>query len=158
MLHTFIEAKDKASYEKYAEIYFGTNNKDAQLAKLLSEDNIANVFGLYVYIKAFYFFYLNETNKAGKEKLINQINRCKNYKNIDSHPWEMIFKYTAFLCVSIGNNEYKPKADEYIALAKQIANPEGILKSIIKEIDTQYASVCAGNIPFEKTDLLFMYR
>ncbi len=156
LLHTLIEANDRPSYEKYAKEYFGTSDRTAQLEKLLSTESISNSFGLYFYIKAYYIFYANQ-EKQKIEDFLNKMAVCKKYKYNTSHPWEMIFKYLAFLCILSGNNKYIAEAEKYIELAKRI-KCEGIIEFIVDEIDSQFKSVQEGKNAFEDSILTFMYR
>lgn len=158
LLHAAIEAKNASLYEQYSSEYFDSTDRKEQLLRLLSEDNIPNSFGLYVYLKAYYVFYLETAEREITEDILQKIEKCKKYKNNDQHPWEMIFKYAAFLSASIENKKYREKGSEYISLAKALKNPEGILKPICDEIDIQYKSVLNGKYAFENSKLSFMYR
>lgn len=158
LLHTAIEAKNIDVYEKYASQYFETNDRKEQLIRILSEENVPNYFALYVYIKAHYILYLPTSTKKVTEDILQKLEQSKKFKGIDNHPWELIFKYAAFLSVTIGNKEYRDKSAEFIGLAKKISNPEGILVSIIDDIEEQYKSVLEGKSAFENTQLSFMYR
>lgn len=158
LLHTTIEANNLELYNQYSKEYFGTSDRKEQLIRLLAEESIPNAFGLYVYLKAHYIFYLHTSDRKITEDILNKIEKCKKYQHIDSHPWEMIFKYMAFLSVSIGNKKYREKGDAYIKLSKGLSKPEGILNSILKEIDLQYTEVLNGNSPFNASRLSFMYR
>lgn len=155
-MHTLIEANNRKLYEKYASDYFGTSDRTKQLEKLLSAESISNAFGLYFYIKAYYIFYaVQEQQKI--EDFLKRMAVCKEYKYTSSHPWEMIFKYLAFLCILSGNNKYITEAEEYIELAKRIKS-EGIVEFILHEIDSQYKSVKEGKNAFEDSILTYMYR
>ena len=158
LLHTAIEARNIAVYEKYAEKYFGTKNIKEQLIEILSEGTVSNSFALYVYLKAYYCLYAKLADRKKTIDILNALEWCKKFKGINNHPWEMIFKYAAFLSASIGNKEYAAKAEEYISFAKNLNNPEGILRTILEEIDMQYKSVLNGKDAFENSRLTFMYR
>jgi tetratricopeptide (TPR) repeat protein len=157
LLHAAIEANNISVYEEYSGQYFGTKNRREQLLEILSEDNIANSFALYVYIKAYYMLYMTSCDRKETLDILREVERCKKNKENKNHPWEMIYKYVAFCCLKIGNKEYNDKADKYISLAK-IETDQGILKKIIDEIDVQYKSLLAGKDAFENSELMYMYR
>lgn len=158
LLHTAIEAGSVDVYEKYAETYFGTKNRKEQLIKILSKESVPNAFALYVYLKAYYCLYAGQSDRKTTTEILNAMECCKKFEKTKDHPWEMIFKYAAFLAVSIGNRECNEKAEEYISMAKKLNNPEGILRTILAEIGAQYNSVLNGRNAFETSKLSFMYR
>lgn len=164
LLHALIEAGQLQEYEKVAAEYFGYTNQKEQLISLLDkiqEDAIPYSFALYVYLKAFYIFYSKNIEKKYLKEIIQKFDSLKklNKKDIENHPFEMIYKYIAFLCLSIENKEFNDKAKEYIDLAKTtLSKPEGILVKILDEIDIQYESVLNKQDAFEKSKLGYMYR
>ena len=158
LLHTAIEAKNLELYEEYSEKYFETRDRKEQLIRILSKENLANSYKLYVYLKAYYQLYLKKNDKKISKEILSLLEKCRKFENIKDHPWEMIFKYIAFISVAIGNKEYRTKGEEYIRLAKELNRPEGILKTILEEIDEQFRLVLEDNNPFEKSKLSYMYR
>lgn len=162
LLHSYIESGNFIEYEKNAKLYFRSENLKEQLIILLDnigEDVNAYSFSLYVYLKGFYFFYAQSMDKKILKDIIGKLDFLKNFDKNNNHPFEMIYKYVALLCVIIGNKEYDEKAQKYIDLAKTtLSNPEGILLSILSEIDTQYESVISGGKLIDNSKLTYMYR
>ena len=160
-LHMLIEQRNREEYEKVVKEYLGQDTLIDQLRAILSVDDIASAFKLYVYMKALYVLYVddlkNNAPKLLKEILLN-FESIKNIANKRNHPWEMIYKYAAFGCLQVGEKKYNDKAEEYIKFAKNINVDSGILQKIIDEIDVQYDSVKEGKDAFENSKLTYMYR
>ena len=109
ILHFAIDNNDKDLYEKNCVKYFyGAESFEEQF------DNIINGtfkgfdrdYGLYVFVKALNKMYFDEV----KLDFVNKIRTTK-YKNelefkIDSHPWELIYKHLASLCLKKDKEKY----------------------------------------------------
>lgn len=160
LLHAYIEAGKDDDYRELAELYFGSANQKEQLISILEnmENNeIACSFSLYVYLKGIYVLYSASMDKKSVTDIIRKVDeKCKDKKN---HPFEMVYKYAAFLCLLVGNKEYNEKAHKYIALANNaLDDPAGILKDIADDMSIQFKSAEDGGNVFEHSELTYMYR
>lgn len=158
-LHWYIENKEREKYEKLAEEYYGGyRTLDEQLNYLIREGSkeksiakFALSYALYVYIKAFYTFYIDEKdNKEILNKLIhieqtiNSVLRKKeSAKPQTGHPWEIIYKYVALLEVHNASD----MSGASIEKAKRAV--EGATQGEIVDLLTRYGELEY----FEKCDI-----
>ncbi|MBQ1377489.1 MAG: hypothetical protein IIY77_05915, partial [Lachnospiraceae bacterium] len=136
LLHWYIAAGNRAEYEKYAKEMFGSDNLSRQLEKILEEGKkpknplFTFKYALYVYVKALYYFYSDQT-KTGQEGGStaaaadggNLQDILRNLKGISSkvkkelrtgHPWEMIHKYMALILLKTGIKIGKASPGKYM--------------------------------------------
>ena len=93
-------------------------------------------YALYVYVKALYVFYLDEI----PSKLLNKLKTIekslcdvskKAEKQINGHPWEIIYKYVALILLS---KECFVEKDMYCERLKNMfCESEGLIKDIYSE-------------------------
>lgn len=110
LLHYYIEAGDKASYEQLAVEYFGGNHTLAdQLSYIqsLPEQEVpvqSMVFALYVYVKALYVLYRDDIDASITNQLRHIEQDIRKVVLINSHPWELIYTYLSLIVLQAGNN------------------------------------------------------
>ncbi len=143
LLHYYICRGMREEYEALAEEYFGNkkslNEQFNYIAKEGSKEKNARVsmkYALYVYIKALYVFYLDEI----PNKLLNKLKNIEKSlcdvsmraeKQINGHPWEIIYKYLALIMIS---NDSEKEADEYKKkIMKLFGESGGLIKKITDE-------------------------
>ena len=157
LLHWYIENGDEASYRRNAVDYFdGRADLNDQLLYLIKEGSkkreesprFSLGYAMFVFIKAFYVFYKDDTeNSVVAEKLIHikdTINaiipngdRC-----MKNHPWEIIFKYAAMLASNTGGSNFSGIRAENKRNAKNaIGNQaEYIIKKVMEFGDIEILS------------------
>lgn len=113
LLHYYVDNNMKEKYEKMAKKYFGNNaDIEKQLEYLLKEGSketgaiFALKFAFYLYIKALYKFYLKDISKEFAVKILDVDSLFAYYgdnasKQINGHPWEIIYKYLAFIAYDL---------------------------------------------------------
>ena len=89
MLHAYISANRREEYEKYAAIYFDSDNVAEQLELTLK--NLQGGFGLYVWVKAYKHFYAQYITEDNKKIILDLIEKVGNLKDTCAHPWELIY-------------------------------------------------------------------
>ena len=110
LLHYYIEAGDKASYEQLAVDYFGDNHTLAdQLSYIqsLPEQEVpvqSMAFALYVYVKALYVLYRDDIDVFITNQLRHIEQDIRKAVLINSHPWELIYTYLSLIALQAGNN------------------------------------------------------
>ncbi|MCM1237150.1 MAG: hypothetical protein NC489_44335 [Ruminococcus flavefaciens] len=140
LLHYYICKGMREEYEVLAEEFFGNKKSLIEqfnyIAKEGSKEKNARFsmkYALYVYVKALYIFYLDEI----PNKLINKLKSVEKSlcdvskraeKQINGHPWEIIYKYLALIMIS---KNFGEEADEY---KKKIMSLFGGSAGLIKEI------------------------
>ena len=109
LMHYYICKGQKEQYEILAEEYFGNRKSLLEQLSYISKEGskekdakFSLKYALYVYSKALYVFYLDEL----PEKLIKRLSNIeksltdvskKAQKQMNGHPWEMIYKYLGFI-------------------------------------------------------------
>ncbi len=143
LLHYHIMRNEREEYECLAREYFGNKTTlHEQFNYLVKEGakeknaKISLKYALFILVKAAYVFYLYELppkviNKFKDiEKSLNEVNKQAD-RQINGHPWEIIYKYLALIMLKKGCNEekeiYKAK------LIKMRNSSEGLIKDICKE-------------------------
>ena len=115
-MHYLIEAGHIEEYERLALDYFEGHSDNVDIFRYIVNESVKQndprfsmKFALYLYIKALYRFYSNEVDKSDDLKeIIKNIDGAitdiskEAKKEINGHPWEIIYKYTALLCIDIG--------------------------------------------------------
>ena len=110
LLHYYIEAGDKASYEQLAVDYFGGSHTLAdQLSYIqsLPEQEVpvqSMAFALYVYVKALYVLYKDDIDVFITNQLRHIEQDIRKAVLINSHPWELIYTYLSLIALQAGNN------------------------------------------------------
>ena len=142
LLHYYISSGNKEKYEELAREYFGGKNSLKDQFNYLAREGARQQarfslkFAAYVYIKALYKFYLENI----PEKLINKLKDIDTSlsnlnkeaeKQINGHPWEIIYKYLALIMRRYNEGEV---ASAYEDKIKMFADQsEGIIQSIAKD-------------------------
>lgn len=93
-------------------------------------------YALYVYVKALYIFYLDEI----PGKLLNKLKSIerslcdvskKAEKQINGHPWEIIYKYIALIML---NYACESEKDAYVSkMSDMFSSSDGLIKDIYSE-------------------------
>lgn len=143
LLHYYLCQGMKDKYEKLAIEYFGNKTSLIEqfnyIAKEGSKEKNAKFsmkYALYVYIKALYVFYIDEIpgkllNKLKSiEKSLCDISK-KAEKQINGHPWEIIYKYLAFIMFT--QECYLERNLYFEKLKKMFCGSEGLIKDIYLE-------------------------
>lgn len=143
LLHFYLSQGNREKYEKLAIEYFGNKTSLIEqfnyIAKEGSKEENAKFsmkYALYVYVKALYVFYLEEI----PSKLLNKLKTIekslcdvskKAEKQINGHPWEIIYKYVALILLS---KECFVEKDMYCERLKNMfCESEGLIKDIYIE-------------------------
>ena len=152
-LHFLIGERDEKKYRYWIKNYLGgKSDPEEQLryiflagAKMKSADSrsINPEFALYVWVKGLYVFDM-EISSSLESMLsdidgmivVNDMARGKGKKN---HPWELIYKYLAFIMYGRGLAD---KADKYMAKVMEVnLGGEQIIKAIVTNTRLQYAKL-----------------
>lgn len=99
-LHLMIDNKRKEDYEKWAcQYYEDKNDIEGQYASVRNQiKKYHSGFGLYVFVKAFRYFYANEPDN--REMIITMVEEslAESCDIAGEHPWELIFANLYWLC------------------------------------------------------------
>lgn len=155
LLHYYIDMDMREKYESYAVHYFGEKSTlEQQLYYLVLETTksenalISMKFALFVYIKALYVFYRKEIS-------INFYNQIKNIekcitdlnpdaqKQINGYPWNLIYKYIAFLALEKGQKKWSEKY--FIKSENILKNPGDTLQKINMLTQLEYENLIGSS-------------
>ena len=167
LLHHYISKGYQEKYELLAKDYFGGKESLSEQFNFLVREGakvenprFSMKFALYVFIKALYAFYLDDMpEKLFKklkhiEKAIIELDRSGE-RQINGHPWEIIYKYLALIMIERGENEI---ANGYI---EKIDSIIGSMDGIIKKIAEEGRRVCvikkSGSSVLENKIFTYMY-
>ncbi len=154
LLHYYLSAGMKEKYEKLALEYFGGKESLIDQFNYLAREGakpyprFSMKFALYVYVKSLYKFYLDSIPEKLINKLVNVEKSLSNLnidakKQINGHPWEIIYKYLALIMIEYGMND---GANDYIEKIKTFAeHSEGIIRSI----SINSLKECGESVEFE---------
>jgi len=135
LLHHLAEKGDRAGYEKYAPLYFGgSETLEDQLKYILEESTkgrsavISMKYALYVYVKAFYVFYADTADSRFMGKIMNLPDIIACYgevsrREINNHPWEIIYKYLALAALKAGNSAKAAQFEQSLDSVLQVKSP-----------------------------------
>lgn len=147
LLHYYICKKDMTKYELLSKEYFGNKSSLTEQFKYIAKEGakeknakFSMKYALYLFIKALYVFYSEEMPpkllnmlKNAEESLCN-VNK-KAEKQINGHPWEIIYKYLTLIMIRQGceaeKEIYKTKLQEMFGSA------DGLIKDIYIEVIKQ---------------------
>lgn len=112
-LHLLIEMGDVKKYEKVSEEYFSISGLDSQLKSIFDvsskksrdDKRFAPEFALYLYVKGLYSLYEVETISPEILEGLRNIDKKFVNKTGEDHPWELIYKYLAFIFYRVGDVE-----------------------------------------------------
>lgn len=158
-LHALIEAGEEKQYRLLSKEFFGTESIAKQFEAISIMDAASKKYALYVYIKALFMLFKEDVVRKAINGMIGQLEE-EYAKNKDAHPWEMIWKYAAFLTVftNDGRNNDKAKILMKKAAEAVTTSEAGIVKKIVADGEKQFELLINGQDPFSETDLLYMYR
>lgn len=121
-LHYCIAMGRKEKYDEYAKKYFGGNeDREKQFHYLLTAGKDAPIsfkFALFVFVKALYIFDGGKATPGLKTELLaieKTLRRFGLEGEITGHPWEIIYKYLAFIAKRNGRKDI---AERYIEMTK----------------------------------------
>lgn len=165
LLHHYIDIGERQKYEELVVEYFdGTKTLFEQFNYLVREgtkgrdSRFSMKYALYVYIKAMYIFYIDDIPKELLYKLANiesalmNLNECA-VRQINGHPWELIYKYLALICYRYGDELAGANYVKKLEALRE--NSEGIIKSIA-ENSLQMCNQRSDNV-IETEDFTYMY-
>ena len=167
LLHYYLDTENREKYEKYAEIYFRSNDLSTQFKNLVNdgagkETRINLKFSLFIFVKAIWTFYRDSLGSQLKTALLNietaLVNRRKEAKDeIGGHPWELIYKYLAFYAYHINS---RSKAQDYIEKSQTILNHAGDIIEMINANTLEEYERLKNNEDIIDPDspLTYMYR
>lgn len=166
LLHYYICKGMQKEYEALAEEFFGNKKSLVEqfnyIAKEGSKEKNARFsmkYALYVFVKALYIFYLDEIPdrlvkklKEVEKSLCDVSKRAE--KQINGHPWEIIYKYLALIMIS---NNFVEDADEYKKKIKILFNEaDGLIKEIAN-VSVNKIDAVINNGQYEEV-YKYMYR
>lgn len=167
LLHYYIDQNEKEKYESLAKDYFGVKTKLVEQFNYLVKEGAKEKkarfslkFALYVYIKALYVFYLDGV----PEKLLNKLKDIEKsltnvsanaMKQINGHPWEIIYKYIALIMLKYNEEELAAK---YVGRVKDFSENMGeILKEISENGIQTYESALNEQKKVTEKKFSYMY-
>lgn len=134
LLHHYIDMGMQEEYEKISVKYFGGQvSLEQQLRYLIMEGSkeknarISMKFAMFVFIKALYVFYSREMSSelymhiTHIEKFLVKLNPDAK-KQINGYPWNLIYKYIAFLACKKGSYDL---AEKYVQKSEEILEKPG---------------------------------
>lgn len=165
-LHALIEQSGgRDIYERYASEYFGAGSDSIGYEKQLIAlqaiiDSTSRRFALYVYIKALFVFYRKKAQSNFVKAFLDWIDspECAAANERNEHPWEIIYKYCAALCIYSGDKErastYQEKAaawldDSYELLHRIAKNGDRELEEFKKK---------KSKLFYDGEPFVYMYR
>ena len=140
LLHYYIDMKMKEKYEMLAQQYFGgKSGLREQFYFILSEGNkgwqgrFSMKFALYVFVRAIYTFYMDRISDRFLDKLLHIKREAEKTgpeaaRQLSGHPWEIIYKYLAFIAHDKG---YEEEADRYMRKTEEAAPDQGMIIDMI---------------------------
>lgn len=145
LLHFYIDQGDAEHYDAWAEKYFGGQTEpEKQLTYLMQagqgeHPRFALKFAFFVFIKGLYKLHRNAVKGKLRLALLDVERLFRQYhaeKEINGHPWELIYKYLAFLAYQQGKTEI---AEAYLAKIEHIVVPSGaIIQGIVHNGKREY--------------------
>lgn len=143
LLHYYVSRNERDKYEQLAKEYFGNKSSLMEQFNYLVKEGAKEKnarfslkYALYLFVKASYAFYLDEmpTKLVNKfkniEKALCDVSK-KAEKQINGHPWEMIYKYLALIMIS---RTLMKEADEYKKkILITFKESKGLIEDIVNE-------------------------
>lgn len=160
-LHALIEQPGaREQYEKYAAEYFGVSGYEQQFKALAGIlDSTSRRFAIYVYIKALFVLYRKQASVDFLREVLAWLDSsaCAAPAERKQHPWEIIYKYCAFLALFCKDEKtaaaYRKKA------RKSLDDNEALLLHIVENGEQELARLKAGGNCFSDEDrFTYMYR
>ena len=146
LLHHYISQKEKDSYDRYAAEYFGGNTEPLQQFDYLMKEGTKEhplftlKFAFFVFLKGTFCLHRADISRELRLKLLEIEKTFKQYgaaKEINGHPWELIYKYLAFLALQQGKETL---AHDYMAKAETIVQNQGpVIDNIVLKGKWQFA-------------------
>lgn len=173
LLHYYIEIEDEAKYAQWVKEYFGGEaGLEKQFHYLVMEGakeddaKISLKFALFLFIKAVYTFYMDKAGKKLVNKLLDVENVMKGMtknieKQLNGHPWEIIYKYCAFIALDTGK---KDVAEVFINKSQECLEEKGhTVDELVRFGVCQYQEKCGMEPEAEdfaelKEKITYMYR
>lgn len=167
LLQYYLDMNEKEKYEKYARIYFRSSDLYEQFANLITDGTGKHTrtnfrFSLFIFVKAVWSFYRDGLTAQMKNVMLNMESaltaRNGETRNMmNSHPWELIYKYLAFYAWYSGNGA---KAEEYIKRSQTANLSKGrIIEQINENNLKEYERLKKGeDIIDPESRLTYMYR
>lgn len=155
LLHHYIDMGDKTAYEELSIEYFGCNTDlEKQFEYIVSEGKkeknarFSLKFAMYLYIKGIYTFYMDEVSNRLINKLLDIEKSIKKIssialKQINGHPWELIFKYIALIAIKKGKTE---NLDSYRYNTSSTIDTEGLIINVMENFGLAQIADALGDI------------
>lgn len=141
LLHFYLDMNMEKKYSQMSVEYFGgKRGLREQFQYILEEGNkgrsgmISMKFALYVFVKGIYKFYMN---KIGSPQMLRKLLHIEDMiqksgeeagRQIGGHPWEIIYKYLAFIAWDQG---YEEEAEQYIEKISSAVKYQGPVVEMI---------------------------
>lgn len=149
LLHHYLDMKNQVQFEKYMAIYmYGEMDLEKQLISSILEngagrDTLKSLkYFMYLYVKSLYVFYMDQISEPLLKKLLD-IRKTFEKTLPDAvlqmcgHPWQLIYKYLAFIAYDKGHRDI---AEGYMrAIEMAVGEYDDILKAMIDFGRAEYA-------------------
>lgn len=177
LMHFYIEMGEEYK-EKFIqasiEYFQGNKELEKQFAYLVKEGAkgrealISLKFALFVFLKGIYRFRLKDISKKLKTKLLDIEQAMKeidvlSLNEMNGHPWELIYKYLAFIMLELGNTSV---AETYMKKSREVLKEKGFtIERLIQFGELEYQMKC-GKTAIQETEdyqelekiITYMYR
>ena len=177
LMHFYIEMGEEYK-EKFIqasiEYFQGNKELEKQFAYLVKEGAkgrealISLKFALFVFLKGIYRFRLKDISKKLKTKLLDIEQAMKeidvlSLNEMNGHPWELIYKYLAFIMLELGNISV---AETYMKKSREVLKEKGFtIERLIQFGELEYQMKC-GKTAIQETEdyqelekiITYMYR
>lgn len=151
LLHYYIDQGDVKNYDLWAAKYFGGQTEPGkQFAYLMQagqgeHPRFALKFAFFVFIKGLYKLHRNAVKGKLRLALLEIEKTFRSYHaegEINGHPWELIYKYLAFLAQQQGKQDI---ARNYLTKTEQMVKPSSPLIQAIVHNGKREFAVLTGN-------------
>ena len=152
LLHHYLDAGKKEAYDALAQKYFGNKESlENQFTYLIYEGGqeknarFSMKFALYVFVKGLYLFHCDEISRKLEQRLLTIEASVKSVyagaiKQLNGHPWEMIYKYLALIALKKGK---RAEADAMMKKANEIVQQQGkTIQGIVAHGNLEFARAC----------------
>lgn len=150
LLHSYIESGNQEKYLALCRDYFGADTLQTQLDKIGQMTKTSRKYALFVLVKGWHRFRLEEVSSSVTRQLLTRILRMQEDRG--EHPWELICKYCALIAKKKKLVDTAAVAVEGIRAVAEHSH-SGILDTICRDT----LRICFGDIP-ENEKLTYMYR
>lgn len=138
LLHYYIDQGNVAQYDEWSVKYFGGETQiEKQFVYLMQagqgkHPRFSLKFAFFVFVKGLYKLHRNEVKGRLRLDLLHIETTFRNYhaeKEINGHPWELIYKYLAFLAWQQGKKDIT--ADYLQKMEQIVGTNSAIMRAIV---------------------------